>query len=130
MVGEGATIRYWGGGAGVLAWPIFFYFTREIKWKALFFHLRISTMHCGHLFISQGRSDGKLYFSTSVFPPCIVAIYLFHPFSPQKYLFLENSTSPPPPSILMVGPLGGPPRTALSVLVSPKRGMVGETGMK
>ena len=30
-----------------------------------------------------------------LFPPCLVAIYLFHPFLLQKYLFPKNSSPPP-----------------------------------
>ena len=59
---KGTTIRYRGGGGGlVFAWP--FLFISQGRWKALFFHLRIgciSTMPCGYLFISP-------VFSTKIF---------------------------------------------------------------
>ena len=56
----------------------------------------------GHIYLFH-KGDGKLYFFTSgwaVFPPCLVALYIFYPCFPQKYLFLT-----PPPSILMMAPL-------------------------
>ena len=56
------------------------------------------------------KGDGKLCFFLSgwaVFPPCLVAIYLFHPFFSHKYLFTKNS-SPPPPQYSNGGPLSSP----------------------
>ena len=66
---SGGGIRYRGGGAGVFGWPFLFISPREM---VIFFHLRIgciSTMPCGHLFMS--------------------------PIFPTNFYFQKNSTPPP-----------------------------------
>ena len=67
---KGATIRILG--AGVFAWPF------------LLFH----------------KGDGKLYFFHlrigQVFPPCLVAIYFFHPFFQFNNIYFFFKSSPPP----------------------------------
>ena len=64
----GATIRYRGGGGG--GGDLGFlpgHLTREIE-----------------SFLSPQEISGWKYLLNYLFPPCIVAIYSFHPFSPQK----------------------------------------------
>ena len=47
------------------------------------------------------------FYFTMVWFGSLVAIYLFHPFSPQQYLFRKKTLQPPPPpaSMLIVAPL-------------------------
>ena len=67
------TLDFWG--PGVFAWP-FSYFTKEME---SFFRSRIPGTH---YFSCQAANK----FPLQIISPCLVAIYLFYPFSQQKYL--------------------------------------------
>ena len=75
---KGATIRYLGR-PGVFA---------KAKEKFYLFHSRTN---------QTANKFQPLFSIKYLFPPCLVAIFLFPPFPPQKYLFFKNNQPPPPP---------------------------------
>ena len=65
----------------------------------------------GHIYLFTKLMESLIGFTLgqadAVFPPCLVAIYLFNPFFFHKNNYFQKNSSPPPPSMLMVAPLLG-----------------------
>ena len=98
-------IRYGGRGGGGGGWSyclaIFIYFTGKLKLKALIFSPRDRLEIFISIFIFYSLTTSfvdKIFISTM---PCAVAIYLFHPFVPQKYLFKKKIIEKMPKIVLI-----------------------------
>ena len=94
---KGATIRYRvcmcvcvGGGGWSFCPAIFLYFTREIE-SFIFFTLGLAGNIYFNMYIKFFQSPLWIKY---LFPPCLVAIYLSHPFFPPK-IFISQKVQPP-----------------------------------
>ena len=95
-----------GGKPGVFAWPLLF-ISQEIESFEFFtsgyrLEIFISIFILGAYRVYLFQTPVTVWVKY-LFPPDLVAIYLFHPFFLQKYLFPKDSSPPPPGSYCYTG---------------------------